>query len=723
MTDDTTISIEVDAEATERRPRRRGVVSLGVRGRLIAGFAAIALILVLSIGTTIVKVGGIGENVQRINDLRVPTAFASGSMVRNIYASLAALRGWMLTGNAAFKAERAAVWQEIEATEARMDGLAESWTNPKNVEVWNGYKAILAEFKAAQAKVEGIAHSPDEQPANKILLTEAAPKAAVLLANITKMIDDEMGKAPTAERRALLGAMADVRGSMGVSLANIRAYLLSGNAKFRTAFDKSWAKNTQRFADLSGMTALFSPVQSEAFTAFAAARKTFAPLPAKMFDIRGSKMWNMANHTLVSEAAPRAGKLLAILLGAKDEAGARAGGMVNNQRMLLSDDAATALADAELLDTIVWSLLAIGLAATAIIVFLTSRSIVNPVNAMTGAMTRLAAGDTATEVPAQNRTDEIGHMAKAVQVFKDNAIEVERLKVESEEAERRAAEKRRQEMLELADRFEGSVKVLLEQVASASTELEATAESMTRMAEGANAQSDAVQAASERASGNVNTVASASEELSASIAEISNQVSNSAGIASEAVSSSEQATRDVQGLVEASRKIGEVVDLINDIAGQTNLLALNATIEAARAGEAGKGFAVVASEVKNLASQTARATEEIASQISGIQGATQGAVGAIEGISKTIGQIDEISGMIAAAVEEQGAATSDISRNAQEAARGTDEVSSNASGLSQAAGETGTSAEQVLEAARELSGQAETLQAEVGQFLSEVRAA
>ncbi len=624
MKEQRTTSIEIDVEDSTRRPQRRQGISFGMRGRPILSFAAIALILLVSIGTTIVKVGGIGGGVERINDLRVPTAFASGTMVRNIYASLAALRGWMLTGNATFKSERAAVWREIDATKARMDALAKSWTNPRNVETWGEYKTILAEFKAAQVKVEAISHSPDEQPARKILLTEAAPKATVLLANITKMIDDEMGKAPTVERRALLGAMADVRGSMGVSLANIRAYLLSGDAKFRQAFDKSWAKNSKRFTDLTGMSDLFSPVQREAFAAFAAARKSFAPLPGKMFDIRGSKMWNMANHTLVTEAAPRAGKLLAILLGPKVESGVREGGMVNNQRALLSGDAATALADVDLLNIVVWSLLAIGVAASAIIVFLTSRSIVNPVNAMTGAMTELAAGDAATEIPVRNRGDEIGRMAQAVQVFKDNAIEVERLKVESEETERRAAEKRRQEMLDLADRFEGSVKVLLEQVASAS------------------------------------------EELSASIAEISNQVSNSAGIASEAVS---------------------------------------------------------ASEVKNLASRAARATDEIASQISGIRSATQGAVGAIEGIARTIGQIDEISGMIAVAVEEQGAATSDISRTAQEAARGTAEVSSNASGLSQAAGETGTSAEQVLEAARELSGQTETLQAEVGQFLCEVRAA
>jgi methyl-accepting chemotaxis protein len=269
--------------------------------------------------------------------------------------------------------------------------------------------------------------------------------------------------------------------------------------------------------------------------------------------------------------------------------------------------------------------------------------------------------------------------------------------------------------------FETNVKSVVDQVAAASTEMRATAESMAASSEESVRQSNAVAAAAEEATANVQTVASASEELSSSISEISRQVSQSSKIAQEAVQEAERTNETVQGLAEASTKIGEVVNLINDIASQTNLLALNATIEAARAGEAGKGFAVVASEVKNLANQTARATEDISSQIAAIQQATTGAVEAIQGIGKTIDEVNEIAGTIAAAVEEQGAATNEISRNVQEAATGTQEVSQNIQGVSQAANEAGQGASEVLSAAEELSKQSEDLGNQVDAFLVQIK--
>jgi methyl-accepting chemotaxis protein len=709
------------AEADQAKDAGRGL-NLRIRGRLIAGFAVVCTVLVVIVGVTIFKAGTVDKEIVRINELRVPTAFASGSMVRDIYGSLASLRGWMLTGNAKFKTERASIWASIETARADMDALSKSWTNPKNVEVWAEFKSILDEFKAAQAKVEGIAHSADEQHASKILLQEAAPQAAVLLSKITEMIDEEMTKEPTPERRQLLGAMADVRGTTGVALANIRAYLLSGDKKFADGFSKVWAKNERRFADLGGMTGLLSSSQLDAFGKFSESRAKFAPLPAKMFAIRGSKKSNMANYTLVTEAAPRAGKLLTILLGPVAEDGARAGGMVDNQRRLLNDDAHQALADTELLELIAWIMLAVGLMVSAVIVFFTSRSIVKPIASMTTAMGTLADGDKSIEIPGTERRDEVGDMAHAVQVFKENMIKADQL-AEAQKAEQEAREKRGRHIEQLTKNFDESVAGVIETVVSAAEEMSATAESMTKLAHDASERTTTVAAATEQASANVQTVASASEELSASVSEISGQVATSADTAQGAVGAAEQATSKVQGLVEASQKIGEVVDLINDIASQTNLLALNATIEAARAGEAGKGFAVVASEVKNLASQTGKATEEIAGQISGIQGATSEAVTAIEEITRTIAQINETASAIAAAVEEQGAATGEISRNAQEAAGGTQQVSANIVGVSEAATETGTSAGQVLEAAKELSQQSETLRGVVDTFLSDVRAA
>ena len=365
---------------------------------------------------------------------------------------------------------------------------------------------------------------------------------------------------------------------------------------------------------------------------------------------------------------------------------------------------------------------AVLLAFTGVLLFFIIRGITHPIASMTEVMGELSKGNKTVEVEGAERGDEIGHMAQAVQVFKDNAIEMERMEAEQEEAKKRAEEERRQGMLDMADNFEASVKGVVDMVASASTEMESTAKAMTAAADNASGRAATVASASEQASVNVQTVASASEELAASVQEIATQVSTSADVAKEAVNAAESATSQVQGLVEASQKIGEVVDLINDIASQTNLLALNATIEAARAGDAGKGFAVVASEVKNLATQTAKATEEIAAQINGIQGATGEAVEAIEGITKTIGQVSEISGSIAAAVEEQGAATGEISRNAQEAASGTQQVNSNIGEVNQSVTETGQSSGEVLTAAQDMSRNSETLRGEVDKFLAEVRA-
>lgn len=355
------------------------------------------------------------------------------------------------------------------------------------------------------------------------------------------------------------------------------------------------------------------------------------------------------------------------------------------------------------------------------IAFAIGRGIVRPITDMTHAMETLADGNLQVHIPAQDYGNEVGQMSAAVQVFKNNAIEVKRLEAEQLANEERAAREKREMMLKMADDFESSIGGVVNTVSSAATEMQSAATSLSATAEQTSKQSTTVAAASEEASANVQTVASAAEELSSSISEISRQVSQSTQISATAVAEVEGANAQVQGLADAANKIGEVVALITDIADQTNLLALNATIEAARAGEAGKGFAVVASEVKNLANATAKATEEISSQIGGIQNATEGAVKAISSIGGIIGQMNEIASAIAAAVEEQGAATQEIARNVEQAAAGTGEVSSNIAGVTQAASETGSSAAQMLSAAGELSQQSELLRGEVNKFLSTIR--
>jgi methyl-accepting chemotaxis protein len=364
-----------------------------------------------------------------------------------------------------------------------------------------------------------------------------------------------------------------------------------------------------------------------------------------------------------------------------------------------------------------------GLLVAALTALLLGRGLVRPLDTLCGSMDGLAAGDLATEIPYRDRRNEIGRISRSLGVFKDALVEAERVREEQSGAEQRQLSQRQADMNRLADDFENAVGEIVNTVSSASSGLEKSAVDLAATAERSLERATIVAAASGQTSSNVQSVASATEEMASSVSEIGRQVQSSAGIATQAVRQAQDTNDRVGELAKAAARIGDVVELINMIAGQTNLLALNATIEAARAGDAGRGFAVVAAEVKALAEQTAKATSEIGLQVSGIQTATQDSVAAIKEISGTIERMSEIASSIASAVEEQGAATNEISRNVQHVAQAAQQVSSNITDVQRGASETGSASSIVLSAARQLTGDSNRLKVEVSKFLSSVRSA
>src|SRR5450631_3082731 len=565
-------------------------VKLNIGARLILGFSILCLLLAGVVGITIVKVRSVNEATARNVNVRVPTAMTASDLVSGVYASLASLRGWLVTGNAVFKAEREAFWKDIQNHGSEMDGLSGKWTVEQNKSDWKQAKPLLDELRRAQDKAEAVAHTIDEQPAAKMLATEAAPLAKTMLQKATSIIDDEAGIPSTDARKSLLIGFADMRGSMAMAIGAIRAYLLTADVAFKTEYEELWALNQKKFDALSKRRSEMTPEQQKAFETLVETRAKFSPLPQKMFEIRSSDRWNMAQWFLTNEAAPRANKLLDIFAGEKNAAGSCSGGMVSRQQDNLKTDGAAVLAETSFLTTLLWVLMGTGIGVAVTVVYLTNRSIVPPILKMVGAMGQLADGDHSVEIPATDNKDEIGLMARAVLIFKENMIKAKELAAKEAEAiSRRVARAAR--VNDLTATFDADISAVLRSVASASTELQATASSMTATAEETSNQATAVAAATEEASTNVQTVAAASEELASSVTEIGRQVAQSAAVAQKAVAEADRANTTVQGLSQEAASIGDVVKLISDIAGQTNLLALNATIEAARAGEAGRGFA------------------------------------------------------------------------------------------------------------------------------------
>ncbi len=541
-----------------------------------------------------------------------------------------------------------------------------------------------------------------------------------------------LAQADTA--RAAIEAKGAARG-LQIGALNIR--LANGDAELETAKEylagraKAFAGFADEIARLSSSAETRAEAEKLKSTAasYQASAEKLAAMKTEMLEIASVESSGL---TLTAEAQSHMASLgnearkisteVMLPQAAQLEAGANA--IVDRAKKIMADEigaAAQQSAMSERTSLGIGVLAALLLIATSVVsIFVIAR----PMRHLSRAMQQLAEGNFGVKLPGIGRKDEIGAVAQAVENFKIKAEQKAQAEAETKHRQDQiAAQHRRAEMIRLADAFESAVGEIVKAVSSASGELEGSAGALAETAEQAQETTTVVAAASEEASTNVQSVATATEELSSSVNEISRQVHESARMAADAVGQARTTTSQVSELSKAAGRIGDVVELINTIAGQTNLLALNATIEAARAGEAGRGFAVVASEVKALAEQTAKATGEIGQQISAIQSATEQSVGAISHISETIQSLSEIASTIAAAVEDQGAATQEIARNVLQAAHGTQEVSSRIIDVQRGAASTGSASSQLLAAAQSLSTDSSRLQREVGRFLESVRAA
>jgi methyl-accepting chemotaxis protein len=663
--------------------------NLRIRGRLYGGFGALVLFCAALAGFAVWQLWAIETQVAAMT-LQSNNAIRSGDIASELQASGRALLRYAFDQDAASFAKSE---QHLSKAAEILDEAARNTISEERRAIYRDTAKDIAELKTQRA---ALGDTIKQLEAGRQLLFVEGDK----MATDVQILGDAAEKTPFAQGVASLEAKV-----LLVRIANWRL-LATRDPKGLATFKGNTEKALQQIAVIEkadlppNLAALLANV------------KTGVIKYAEAFDKTGPNLLR-GDELYFKTMAP----LIEGVIGKMD--GAKAGIKLALQKTT-ADTKDRITGTVTMQEMVAGGAVLLGL----LVAFFIARGIVGPLSGLTSGMKALAAGNFGVVLPGLDRRDEVGDMAQAVETFKVKAEQKARDEAEARiRQDQVAAQQRKADMIKLADDFEGAVGEIVETVSSASTELEASAGTLTSSANRAQELTTMVAAASEEAFTNVQSVASATEEMASSVNEISRQVQESARMANEAVDQARKTNDRVSELSKAAARIGDVVELINTIAGQTNLLALNATIEAARAGEAGRGFAVVASEVKALAEQTAKATGEIGQQITGIQAATQESVGAIKEISGTIEKLSEISSTIAAAVEEQGAATQEISRNVQQAAQGTQQVSSNITDVQRGAGETGSASSQVLSAAQSLSRDSNRLKLEVGKFLNSVRAA
>ena len=636
--------------------------NMSVGRKISSGFAILSLLIIFTIVTAMGRITDVQKINHRVFDLRTPTVLASTNMLNGINQSLAALRGYILLGKDGFKAERARSWESINKNFSQMENFSKSWTNPKNVERLREMKQVLAEFNQTQKEIEAISHTPENTPATKILITEAAPQASVMVAEITRMIDLEAKEAATPERKALLGMMADVRGTTGLGLANIRAFLLTGDEKFNQEFNKFWNKNKKRFADLSGQSALFTSEQKIAFNKLKLARSEFKELPPKMFAIRGSKQWKLDNYWLGTKAAPKAKKLVSGLSA-----------MVENQNVLASTDVDAAKKSG---DNLILFMMIVGFVVVilAIIVsYFIVRMITKPVAVAAEGLARIAEGDLSQRWEVTSK-DELGNMLNDMNQMVDSLSNVV-----------------------------SEVRSSSSSIAESSTEISMGNNDLSNRTEAQASSLEETAASMEEMTSTVNQNASNTREA--------NQLASGASVQAvqggEVVSNAINAMTDISA---SSKKIADIIGVIDDIAFQTNLLALNAAVEAARAGEQGRGFAVVAGEVRILAGRSAEAAKEIKELI-------QDSVAKVDLGSKLVNESGETLTNIVDSVKKVSDIISEISAAGQEQASGIDQINEAVTQMDDATQQNAALVEQAAAASQSMENQAKNLNSQMEFFI------